>query len=198
MKRWVIAAIFLIATAGCEGEEGVEEPEKGEAFRVAKPLGTDPEELRAQIETIRAVTEPYDEVEAGMEPEGRLPLAANRAELEQQCVTALKEVAFCTHEEGFLELVGTVDGLRLSEERELFLNRVQTWFEPGGVRQECERLVARSEALEEPMRRMWQQAAVATESLCGEFGATLVEVDGFRWLQDLAEAEAVGEVPGEL
>ena len=198
MKGSMMAAMLLLVATGCEVEGVMEEPEPVEAFRVAKPLGGDPEVLRAQIETITAVTEPYDEVEAQMEPEGSLPLAATRADLEQQCVTALKEVAFCTNEERFLELLATVDGLREAEEREVFLSRVERWFEPGGVRQECAGLVGTGEALGESSRRMWQQAAGATEKLCEEFGMTLVEVDGFGWLTDLWGQEKIGVSLDEL
>lgn len=201
MRSWtwsliVLSALLVLAMMSCE-PGGPAEPEPVQEFRIAKPLGTEAA-LREQIETITAVTAPRDEVEAAAPLEEEIPIASTRRELERQCVTALKEVAFCTSEDAFLDLIGSVEGLQGQAERDRFMARVQLWFEPGGVHGDCLILLETEGAMSEPTRRMWQRVAGATEGLCPEFGSTLLEADAFRWLAGLWAEEAMRVMEGEL
>lgn len=178
----VSAAMIAAGVTGCN-DDAEESPVHIEEFRVAEPLTMDPESaLRNRLETITAVTEPFDEVEAAVEDESE-EVARSPAALEDQCVTVLKEMAFCTNEDAFLDIIGTASNLRTSGERERFMDRVQQWYEPGGTRSACERLLEEDEAVSsDEAREMWQQAAASSEKLCTEFGDALLEANTFGWI----------------
>lgn len=182
---FAIATAILILSITWETTTAGDEPQLGtvhvEEFRVAEPLtGSADTTLRAQLETITAVTEPFDEVEAAVEAEPE-ELAGSRAELEMQCVTVLKEMAFCTNEDSFLDIIGTASNLRTSGERERFMERVHHWFEPGGTQSDCARhLDADEAATGDDAKMMWQRSAVASELLCDDFGRVLLDAELFR------------------
>ena len=182
----VAIVVFIVGVDGFGGDDAVS-PVHVEEFRVAEPLTTETEitsesALQARLETITAVTEPFDDVEAAVDEEPK-PLAESRSELEKQCVTILKEMAFCTNEDSFLDLIGTAPNLRASEDRQRFMERVHHWFEPGGTAGDCRELLDEQEKLHElDARTMWQRAATGTELLCDDFGQVLLDADTFRWI----------------
>src|SRR6056297_1158086 len=145
--RIVVVLTLIIVLVGCE-EESAEESTEVEEFRVAEPLGDTETALREQLDTITAVTEPYDEVEASVEDDTE-PIAQTQPDLEIQCVTVLKEMAYCTNEDGFLEVIGESTSLTDEDSRERFMERVHYWFEPGGVRVDCGVLLDEEESQHE-------------------------------------------------
>ncbi len=178
-----IIVVVLTQGAGGFGDSNEVAPVHVEEFRVAEPL-THPTDtsLRAQLETITAVTEPFDEVEAAVEEKPE-ELADSQSELEKQCVSVLKEMAFCSNEDAFLDRIGTASNLRTSEERERFMERVHIWFEPGGTRRDCEALFDEDESVaNESAKPMWQRSSLASELVCDDFGRVLLDAQAFEWL----------------
>ncbi len=181
---FALSIAVLFALVGCEGDLE-DAPDKVEKFRVAEPLKTDTESaLREQIKTITAVTEPYDDVEASVEDQSE-PLARTKPDLETQCVTVLKEMAYCTNEDAFLDVIGASTTLSDRENRERFMDRVQRWFEPGGVQVDCRVLLANEDARSTEARLMWQRVSTATEELCFDFSTEIIESDALRWINEL-------------
>lgn len=181
---FALSIAVLFALVGCEGDLE-DAPDKVEKFRVAEPLKTDTESaLREQIKTITAVTEPYDDVEASVEDKSE-PLARTKPDLETQCVTVLKEMAYCTNEDAFLDVIGASTSLSNPENRERFMERVQRWFEPGGVQVDCRVLLANEDARSTEARLMWQRVSTATEELCFDFSTEIIEADALRWINEL-------------
>lgn len=170
-------AYYLAVAAGVMGDEeiGEDSPVYVEEFRVAEPLGGDsaPDD---RWDTITAVTEPYDEVEAAVDEEPE-PRASDDEELARQCRTVLKEIAFCTGEDSFLDIIGTASNLQRGGQRERFMERVQQWFEPEGARSDCHRLLADRHREAEKVGRMWAKSSEATALVCDEFGDVLIEVE---------------------
>lgn len=182
MRNYVILAL-IVALAGCN-KPSDEESMEVEEFRVAEPLADTESALRKQLETITAVTEPYDEVEASVEDDTE-PIARTQPDLETQCVTVLKEMAYCTNEDAFLDIIGDSTSLTNDETRERFMTRVQHWFEPGGVRVDCRVLMDEEESQQTDARLMWQRVSSATEGMCADFGSELIDADAFRWMNEL-------------
>lgn len=178
----VICVVAFAGLAGCQDEEE-NSPVHIEEFRVAEPLATDPESaLRNRLEIITAVTEPFDEVEASVDDESE-QVATSSAALADQCVTVLKEMAFCTNDDAFLDIIARAPNLQADKQRERFMDRIQHWYEPGGSRVDCEQTIETEDALStEEARYMWQQAAEASEELCTDFGETLLKAQAFRWI----------------
>ena len=177
----VVAGAALIVTEGGGCQRGADQPVVHiEEFRVAEPLVTGTEALvRNRLEIITAVTEPYDEVEASVE-QAPQTLASSRAELALQCETVLKEVAFCTNEDAYLDIIGRAPNLRESDERSQFMNHVQRWFEPGGSRAACSELIGRSEFRHREAKQIWMSASIATGLVCEDFGQALMEAGFFE------------------
>ena len=181
---FALSIAVLFALVGCEGDLE-DAPDKVEKFRVAEPLKKDTESaLREQIKTITAVTEPYDDVEASVEDQSE-PLARTKPDLETQCVTVLKEMAYCTNEDAFLDVIGASTTLSDPENRERFMERVQRWFEPGGVQVDCRVLLANEDTRSTEARLMWQRVSTATEELCFDFSTEIIEADALRWINEL-------------
>ncbi len=149
-----------------------------EQFQVAEPLRVD-RELEYQFETITAVTNPTEGWMEEEPAESLPPVASSDEELLNQCQTVLKEIAFCTGEDRFLDLVGTSPNLResLSDEREWFLDRVKDWFEPGGAQIDCELYFEAGGEPETQQLQMWSVAARESSSMCRDFGQTLLDLD---------------------
>jgi hypothetical protein len=191
MKIWPLSpAVCLFSAAlsmGCLNEP---DPDDSlEEIQVAEPLAQETgEALRQQIQTIQAVTEVSDG-SPEPSPSELEPLATNRDELEQQCVTALKEVAFCTNDDRFLDIVGVASSLRTPEQRERFMERVHFWFEPGGARVDCRGIIGDDDPSTPEVQRMWQRAATATDRICADFGEELIHVDALRRLAHLWASE---------
>ncbi len=180
----------LLGTGMCSDSEGglsADAPMHVEAFQVAEPLNLNGAKGEPW-ETITAVTEPYDEVEAAMGDESER-LASSDEEVALQCRTVLKEIAYCTSEDAFLDLIATVPNLETQGQRERFLERVQRWFEPGGTERDCERLLKLDEMSQIAAKRMWAHSGEATKLMCDDFGEQLLELDalkrlGVMWEQD--------------
>lgn len=188
-----VTGVFALGKSGGFGTSAGEQPYYVEEFRVAEPFHPIPEStmadspLQMRLETISAVTEPFDEVEAAVEDQPE-ELAASHQELILQCVTVLKEMAFCSGDDEFLEVIGSASNLRESSERRAFMSSVQRWFEPGGTRSDCVELVETDSRVSEvEARAMWSRASAATEGLCVGFGELLLEERSFRWLGTLWE-----------
>jgi hypothetical protein len=186
----VALAFVAMAVAGCaDGED--EARLYVEEFRVAEPLlAQDEPSIADQWETITAVTEPYDDVEASVDEDSQR-LATNPRELELQCVTVLKEMAFCTGEDPFLDVIGDAPNLRSADERERFLDLVQVWFEPGGTARDCRRILSQDEAQDEAdiqeAKIMWQRTSRAAEKVCVPFAEELISTSAFSWIGHLWE-----------
>ena len=187
LRRWLVAgtAVVVMAAGAAyvgwfgDDDDGGERQMHVEEFRVAEPLRGDPEAvLRDQLKTITAVTEPYDEVEASVEGEPER-LAETRDDLYLQCVTVLKEMAFCTGEDAFLEVIGTASNLETSGQRARFMDRVQLWFEPGGAGSDCEDLLNDDHFESWEYRQTWQQASGATVLWCEDYGQALHDAEIF-------------------
>lgn len=190
--RVIVAALIVIAGFGggvyLAVETGVMDRYRGEEtspmhveeFRVAEPLDTEAPDGQPW-ETITAVTEPYDDVEAAMDDEPER-LASGDEEVELQCRTVLKEMAFCTGEDSFLDIIGTASNLQSDGERQRFMERVQHWFEPGGATDDCRRLLENDEIKKTPAKRMWAKTSQATGLLCDDFGELLLEAETFTRL----------------
>lgn len=176
----VVVGFGVVVVFGADFTPGIvdeDSPVHIEEFRVAEPFagGGDPA-LRDRLETITAVTEPFDEVEAAIEDESQQP-ASTSGQLERQCTTVLKEMAFCSGEDKFLKIIGEADTLRTGQERELFMERVQDWFEPGGARRYCEGLLRQEEMAGEQKTATWSDNAAASGEVCPEFGEVLMETE---------------------
>lgn len=153
-----------------------------EEFRVAEPLAEDPDRpLRDQLETITAVTEPYDDVEPADQPLQEESVE-DPEHFERQCATVLKEMAFCTDEDAFLEIIGEASTLQTGPERERFMAAVQEWFEPDGARRYCEVFYDEDGLERGGGARMWRRAAEASGQVCEEFGKELIETEMFEAL----------------
>ncbi len=188
MTTWGFMAVLMVTTAlaGC-ADDAEETRLHVEEFRVAEPLLAHGESsITDQWETITAVTEPYDEVEASVDDEPER-LAANRRELELQCVTVLKEIAFCTGEDPFLDVIGEAPNLQTPGQRERFLDLVQIWFEPGGTARDCRRILSGDEADTREAKMMWQRTARASEKVCVPFAEELISSAAFSSVGDLWE-----------
>ena len=171
-----------------------ESPLYVEEFRVAEPFESETGSMiRDQLETITAVTEPYDEVEAAVDDRAD-EKASSRSGLLHQCITVLKEMAFCTNDDEFLEVIGETPNLRTGSQRERFMEGVQEWYEPGGARASCTGFVEELEASGLDDESMWLQASQASDQMCPEFARNLTEVgavdalDGL-WVEDDADAD---------
>ena len=188
---WLVGGASLVIGFGAvaifggvwQWEELQEEsPVVVEEFRVAEPLTDNGSvTIRDQLEVITAVTEPYDEVEQAAEDEEQQP-ASSSAELILQCTTVLKEMAFCSGDDAFLDIIGEADTLRTGEERELFMQRVQDWFEPGGARRYCEGLFDQDGAEAHERLETWSKSAQASGQVCEKFGEALMETEIFELL----------------
>lgn len=178
--------LVLLLGAACFGGEEIPAPNgvELEEVQVSEPLTQETDEaLREQIQTIQAVRRPEEGgASAG---ENLEPLAEDRAELEQQCVTALKEIAFCTNDDAFSDLIGTHRALAASDQRDRFMEKVHFWFEPGGARVDCRVVSTDEEAMSDENRRMWQRAATATDQVCAEFGRELLAAEALERLAPL-------------
>ncbi len=190
----VVVAVFLVGgalylaagTGGGDIGEGDEAPMHVEEFQVAEPLDLE-SPVREPWETITAVTEPYDDVEAAMS-DGSKRIASDDEELALQCQTVLKELAFCTSEDSFLDIIGTSPNLQTGGERERFMERVQHWFEPGGTRGDCQLFLTVEEMTNRPAKRIFARTAQATSMLCDDFGELLLESEalvmlGLFWME---------------
>lgn len=194
----ILAVIFVVAAMGCD--DGGDSGRKVEEFRVAEPLTDESheagdEDLESQ-RTITAVSEPYDDIVAMVDVDGE-PLAQSREELHQQCVTALKEIAFCSNDRAFLDVVVASPGLQAEQQRERFLDRAQKWFEPGGARVDCGLLLESDRAQGDAARRFWQRTSSATEMLCPDFAVALIDADPFRWFDEFWLAEQTAGADGQ-
>ncbi|RAL20100.1 hypothetical protein DL240_18905 [Lujinxingia litoralis] len=105
--------------------------------------------------------------------------ATQRAESEAQCVTVLKEVAFCSEEDVFLATLGQTRALSREAAREAFLGQAERWFDPGEARRDCQRIVQATGGSTGPGRALWGAASVGSARVCSEFARTLVEVSFF-------------------
>ena len=154
-----------------------ESPVYTEEFQVAEPLRVD-RELEYQFETITAVTNPKEGWMKERPARPYMEVASDDDELLNQCQTALKEIAFCTGEDRFLDLVGMSPNLDqpLSEARERFLDRIQMWFEPGGAAADCEAYLGRRDERGDRMLQMWSIAAHESSMMCGQYGQVLLDL----------------------
>ncbi len=182
---WLGGVLCIVVGLGAVGylggifevaEDPKDSPVHVEELQVAEPLteGTQAV-IRDRLQTVAAVTAPYDEYEqAGPEDVDETP--STEADFDDQCVTVVKEIAFCSNEDEFLEIIGTAPNLRTGDERQGFMDRVDVWFEPGGARADCERVVAATD-YDDEMASRWQRATDASGALCEEFGQVLLAVD---------------------
>lgn len=201
-----LGAVLCLAVAGGAfavlggaidyGDGQKESPVHVEQFRVAEPLKDDQAALRDQLEFITAVTEPYDEFERAAADDDEQPEqgGSEHGDLQRQCITVLKEMAFCTGEDSFLDVIGEAPNLRTGGERERFMEGVQDWFEPNGARRYCEALMEQPDI--DDHQQIFSESARATTGLCDDFAHTLIDTEIFEilgvfWEDDSESPETV-------
>jgi len=137
------------------------------------------------LETYPVVTEVEPET-APDSPDGleRLLPARYRTQNESQCVTVLKEIAFCSEEDVFLRTLGATEALNDDAAREAFLGQVERWFEPGAAREDCLHIVQATRFPGAEARKLWRAASEGSGRVCAEFGQALVEAEFFEQVGD--------------